>query len=128
MESEQISFDALPCFNTVPAATCGRCICKQCLYYASGRCPHGACYDSLRAKVYPRSTEQVNWCKGGVFYQSHHCNEFVQFSGCRVVECLQAVVIKYQDNHIQCPLVDTVGCEECMTSWQRQQDIDDEED
>lgn len=29
---------------------CGSCVCQKCLYWWSGRCPEGECYDDKRAK------------------------------------------------------------------------------
>lgn len=29
---------------------CEKCVCEKCLYWWSGRCPHGRCYDDIRAK------------------------------------------------------------------------------
>lgn len=137
----QISFDMLPCMNTIRKAfgMCTGCICKQCLYYASGRCPHGRCYDDLRAKVYPYNTvypddirtewsnwnlpgEQAHWCRGGDFYQARCCTEFVQYTGCQVEDCLSAMVTKYQDGYMLCALIDCLGCEKCMERWEQRQE------
>lgn len=36
---------------------CGSCVCQKCLYWWSGRCPEGECYDDKRAKeVYVAET------------------------------------------------------------------------
>lgn len=38
----------------------------------------------------------------------------------RLEECLEAVVIRWADGHLSCPLLDTGGsCEECMEVFER---------
>ena len=32
---------------------CGQCICENCLYWWSGRCSYGRCFDDYRAKENP---------------------------------------------------------------------------
>ena len=32
---------------------CGKCVCRSCLYWWSGRCPYGGCYDKHRAEIDP---------------------------------------------------------------------------
>ena len=31
--------------------TCGDCVCNNCLYWWSSRCPYGKCYDDHRAEA-----------------------------------------------------------------------------
>ena len=108
------------------------CICEKCLYHWSGRCPYGNCYDDLRAKENPYDKahpeesprtywskwkkDQAYWCRGGMFYQSHECDKFVEYDKSKhiVKECLEAIVDVYQDGYIGCSLVELIGCEECM--------------
>jgi hypothetical protein len=65
---------------------CGSCVCQKCLYWWSGRCPEGECYDDKRAKEEPYNKafpersprtqwsnwnlpgEQAHWCRGGTFF------------------------------------------------------------
>ena len=32
---------------------CGQCVCRSCLYWWSGRCPYGGCWDKHRAEIDP---------------------------------------------------------------------------
>lgn len=114
---------------------CSHCVCRRCLYWWSGRCPYGGCYDDRRAqeepydKVHPdrsprmawsnwdRPGEQAHWCRGGAFYPEQYCINFVKYKGCKVKECLKANVAVYQDGYIQCSLVDSIGCEKCYKEF-----------
>lgn len=116
------------------------CICEKCLYYWSSRCPYGGCYDDLRAKENPYDkshpgepprtawsdwkTDQAYWCRGGIFYQTHECEKFVEYDESKSVvkECLDAMVEVYQDGYVQCSLVESVGCEECMKRFEEKMD------
>ena len=80
---------------------CGSCVCQKCLYWWSGRCPEGECYDDKRAKEEPYNKafpersprtqwsnwnlpgEQAHWCRGGTFYPVSYCEHFVKISGSR---------------------------------------------
>lgn len=73
---------------------CGSCVCQKCLYWWSGRCPEGECYDNKRAKEEPYNKafpersprtqwsnwnlpgEQAHWCRGGTFYPVSYCEHF----------------------------------------------------
>lgn len=116
---------------------CSQCVCNNCLYFRSGRCPYDGCYDDHRAEVEPydkahpdkpprdgwsnwdKPGEQAHWCRGGRFYPVHYCPEFVKYDeGKHVVkECLKAIVSVYQDGYMQCSLVDTVGCQRCYEEF-----------
>lgn len=128
----QISItDYLKTVKSVIWGGCGDCICRNCLWYASGRCPYGECFDDKRAtdtpydKTHPDKSprtqwsnwnkpgEQAHWCRGGTNYPIRFCERFKKYAGCQVKNCLEAVVCIYQDGYIECSLVDTVGCEEC---------------
>ena len=111
--------------------SCSKCVCKSCLYWWSGRCPYGGCYDDLRARENPydkahpdkpprklwsdwnKPGEQAHWCRGGSFYPSHWCWHYVRYEGQQVKGCLESAVNVYQDGYIYCPLVECFGCEEC---------------
>lgn len=113
------------------------CICEKCLYYWSSRCPHGSCYDDLRAKINPYDKahpgepprtywsdwkeDQAAWCRGGIFYQTHECDSFVEYKDSTAKECLDAMVQVYQDGYVKCSLVESVGCEECMRRFEEKQ-------
>lgn len=78
---------------------CGSCVCQKCLYWWSGRCPEGECYDDKRAKEEPYNKafpersprtqwsnwnlpgEQAHWCRGGTFYPVSYCEHFVKYQG-----------------------------------------------
>lgn len=109
------------------------CICMECLYWWSGRCPYGNCYDDRRAKEIPydkaypdrpprtawgnwnKPGEQAHWCRGGIFYPVQYCERFVKYHSEHsiVKTCLGENVQIFQDGYILCSLADTVGCEEC---------------
>lgn len=75
----------LPCYEKPRFSMyCADCVCETCLFRWSMRCPHGSCYDDLRAKELPydrehpgkvrnawsnwnRPGEQAHWCRGGVY-------------------------------------------------------------
>lgn len=115
---------------------CGDCMCKQCLYFWSDRCPYGSCWDDERARRNPYDAahpgepprtgwsnwrrDQAYWCRGGVFYPTlWGCPHYVRYDGSQVRECLRCNVQVYQDGYIVCSLVDTVGCEACYVEWLR---------
>lgn len=111
--------------------SCSSCICKNCLYWYSSRCPYGECYDDHRAKVEPydkvhpdkplrtawsnwnKPGEQAYWCRGGIFYPVSYCRHFKKYKGQQIKECLKELVAIFQDGYISCSLVDSVGCEAC---------------
>lgn len=112
---------------------CGDCICRSCLYWWSQRCPYGGCWDDHRAKIEPWSGrerkswtnwdkpgEQAHWCRGGAFYPVDACPEYVYYDYDKTVvqDCLDSVIVKYQDGYIQCSLINTVGCEECYRRFE----------
>jgi len=112
---------------------CHECICKKCLYWWSGRCSKGGCYDDFRAKddpydkahphpgLQPRKLwsnwnkpgEQAHWCRGGIFYPANYCESFVKYEGTTVEECVRAAIEVFQDGHIRCSIKDHIGCEAC---------------
>lgn len=111
--------------------SCSECICERCLYRWSGRCPFGECFDDLRAKMrsyidahdgeirngwshWNRPGEQDHWCRGGVFYPVDVCYRFREYEGQNVHFCFGAMVSVFQDGYINCSLVDTIGCTECI--------------
>lgn len=118
---------------------CGNCICRNCLYWWSHRCPHGGCYDDLRAKENPydkahpnepprtmwsywnRPGEQAHWCRGGIFYPVRYCENFVKYKGQQVKTCLKTNVSVFQDGYIDCSIIDTIGCERCYEEFERGQ-------
>lgn len=117
--------------------TCSGCICKDCLLYNSGRCPYGGCYDEKRAKDYPfdkahpertprtlwsnwnKEGEQAHWCRGGSFTHALVCDSFIPYDDNKTIvkECLNALIVVFQDGYISCSLVDTMGCEECYRQF-----------
>lgn len=111
--------------------SCTECVCRRCMRWWQGRCPWGACFDDLRAKVDPwagpvRKTwsdwdkpgEQAHWCRGGVTHPVDRCLKFVSYRAPVVLDCIDAVVQKWPDGTIDCSLVDSVGCEECMRKFE----------
>ena len=119
---------------------CSDC-CMKCLYWWSSRCPHGGCYDDLRAKINPREKatgehwtfwsrceepgEQDHWCRGGMHYPvkiEDVCKSYVNYEGQTVKKCLYANVSVFQDGYIGCSIVHTMGCEECYRRFEQEQE------
>ena len=57
-----------------PIKHCSQCVCRRCLYWWSGRCPYGGCWDNHRAEVDPYDkahpdklprTVWIHWDKPG---------------------------------------------------------------
>ena len=125
--------------ETHPALSCNKCICRNCLLWWSGRCPYGGCYDDLRAqkkpwnRAHPNSpprtswsgweNDQKHWCRGGIFYTTTSCEHYAKYSEKETVvcECLGCNISQFQDGHISCSLVDTIGCEECYRRFTEEQ-------
>lgn len=119
--------------------SCSSCVCRNCLYWWSGRCPYGECFDDHRAKAEPydkahpgkpprtgwsnwnKPGEQAHWCRGGTCYPIYYCDKFVKYTGCHVKECLEALVRVFQDGYIDCSIIDSVGCEECYKRLEERQ-------
>ena len=66
--------DYLQARDNTPIKHCGQCVCRSCLYWESGRCPFGGCYDDHRAAIVPydkahpdraQRTAWSNWDKPG---------------------------------------------------------------
>ena len=119
--------------------SCSDCICRGCLMWWSGRCPHGGCWDDRRARIEPwpgperrswtawaEPGEQAHWCRGGAFYpiRDKRCEAYVPYDRDRtsVLDCLEGPVAKYQDGYIQCSLINVIGCEECMRRFEERTD------
>ena len=120
--------------------SCSNCPCYTCLYYWSGRCPHGGCFDDYRAKYDPYNArhmpdpprklwsqwdepgEQQHWCRGGMFFPADpgECDKYVEYTGQRVESCLKANVSIFQDGYISCSLIGNFGCERCYEEWSKQ--------
>lgn len=112
--------------------SCGCCVCKNCLYWWSSRCPYGDCFDDKRARVNPydkahpnkpprtawsnwnKPGEQAHWCRGGSFYITRYCESFVRYEGSVIEECIDCPIQVFQDGHISCSLKETIGCEACI--------------
>lgn len=113
--------------------SCKDCICASCLKYEEGQCHYGDCYDDYRVAFQPwcmnnagtrkswsnwnRKDEQKHWCRGGVFYPAERCDKYIKYTGCSVQECLKAVVHKYQDGFIKCPIIENFGCDKCYQEF-----------
>ena len=127
----QITIDSY--FRKLPEVdfSCKHCICEHCLYYSSGRCPYGRCFDDKRAVEHPydkahpekpprtawsdwnKPGEQAHWCRGGLFYPTYQCEYFEKFKGLEIKECIKCNVSVFQDGYMNCSLVDSTGCERC---------------
>lgn len=141
--NDQMNFFDLPCFeNPIPsAAGCTNCVCRNCMYWWSARCPHGGCYDDLRAKEFPyiqahpneiragwsdwdKPGEQEHWCRSGICYPATRCEYFVQYIGQNVMQCLKSAVSVFQDGYILCGLIENYGCERCMQEFEEKNQED----
>ena len=116
-------------YPTPSSKGCTECVCRNCLYWWSGRCPHGECYDDLRAVVMPYDkahpnepprtawtkwrTEQAYWCRGGITYPAHGCDSYYPNGNAQVFTCLNANVTRFSDGYIRCSIIESVGCAEC---------------
>lgn len=133
----QLSFEDLGNIQK-SVSHCGDCVCRNCLYWNSGRCPYGACYDDYRAKTDPydkahpnrrtsrtswsdwnKPGEQAHWCRGGILYPVHYCKHFVKYQGCEIRDCLKSVIAVYQDGYMSCCIIDSEGCEKCYEEFLR---------
>lgn len=128
MKEKQLSL-----FEQPSIAGCSDCLCRDCLFWWSGRCPNGECFDDLRARENPYDlahpgdpprtawtnwkSEQQYWCRGGVCYPQHICKSYVKYTGCQVKTCLLSNVQTFQDGYIGCSLIDSVGCEVCYEQY-----------
>ena len=117
--------------------TCGDCICRYCLYWWSSRCPYGQCFDDLRAKENPfdekyphrsprklwsdwaKDGEQAHWCRGGIVYPTDHCEYFEQYTGQRIVRCVEAQTQEFQDGYVICLIRENMSCTTCMENLSR---------
>lgn len=112
--------------------SCNSCVCQNCLYWWSSRCPYGECFDDHRAKAEPydkahpdkqprtgwsnwnKPGEQAHWCRGGVFHPIHYCKDFVKYKGQTVEECVRENISVFQDGYVSCTYKDSLGCEICV--------------
>lgn len=64
--------------------------------------------------------EQAHWCRGGALYPVGSCTEYIRYEPDKAVvqDCLEGVVIKYQDGYIQCSMINVYGCEECYRRFE----------
>ncbi len=118
--------------------SCGKCICRHCLYWWSSRCPYGDCYDDGRAvtdpydKAHPEEpprtswsnwrTDQAYWCRGGMYYPIYECGQYVRYEGKEVKTCLESNVSVFQDGYILCRTINETGCKWCYERWERKQE------
>lgn len=108
-------------------ASCSDCACRYCLYWWSGRCPHGKCRDDWRAVHAPwpgkirklwsdwdKPGEQAHWCRGGALYPADECQEFVQYTGQEIEQCYRSPIRVFQDGYRICPMMVNGTCEQCL--------------
>ena len=115
--------------------SCVGCICNICLLWWSGRCPYGHCYDDIRAYSNPYDAahpgkirkswsnwaapgEQSHWCRGGILYHAYTCEHYKPYRKPVAHRCLGCNVWIWADGYVYCPLVDAIGCAECMRAWE----------
>lgn len=62
-------------------------------------------------------------CYRCLYHESHRCRnekkcpdgmEYIEYTGSSVKQCLCATTEVYQDGYIHCPILESIGCEECM--------------
>ena len=119
---------------TLSMGGCGECVCKDCLYWWSGRCPYGECYDDYRAKNEPYDkahpgepprtawtdweNDQAHWCRGGVCYTTFYCEHYIQYQDSTVHACLDSNVQVFQDGCIRCSYGANPDCEKCYKKFE----------
>lgn len=119
--------------TSVSVCGCGDCLCRDCLFWWSGRCPYGGCYDDHRAEVLPYDKEhpdkpartgwsnwrkdQAYWCRGGATYPQYVCEHYRRYQGSIVMGCLKANVQKFQDGFMRCGCGDNFDCEKCYAEF-----------
>lgn len=135
-----VEMDNLSLFDDhVSIMGCSSCLCRECMLWWSSRCPHGECYDDYRSKANPYDkahpnepprkkwtnwrTDQAYWCRGGDFYPCHACKDYLKYDGSKVNACLYSNVQIFQDGYIMCPIIDSVGCEECYMRFNDKQEV-----
>ena len=101
----------------------------------SGRCPYGNCHDDARALTNPYDVahpgkirkswsnwaapgEQSHWCRGGILYHAYTCEHYKPYRKPVAHRCLGCNVWIWADGYVYCPLVDAIGCAECMRAWE----------
>lgn len=122
----QLSIDDL--LRNKKNGSCTECICRNCLYWWSSRCPHGTCYDDYRAKSDPydkahpdkplrtawsnwnKPGEQAHWCRGGILYPANYCEHFEKYTGSTIEDCVLAPIQIFQ-NGFDCEWMTDTGCE-----------------
>lgn len=128
---EQITIEEYLTSKEHPKMSCGQCICRKCLYWWSGRCQHGRCYDDFRAqddpydKAHPgrpprtfwsdwnKPGERAHWCRGGDFFPVSYCEHYVRYEDSTIEGCIRANVQIFQDGYMTCVLKDSIGCAAC---------------
>ena len=113
-------------------SSCSQCVCRKCLFWWSGRCQYGECYDDKRAakepydKAHPSEPlrtgwsnwnhpgEQAHWCRGGILYPISYCEKFIKYIGSTVEDCVSAPVQIFQDGYTFCTLKESIGCDACI--------------
>lgn len=126
----QLSIDDL--LRNKKNGRCTECICRNCLYWWTNRCPHGTCYDNYRAKSDPydkahpgkplrtswsnwnKPGEQAHWCRGGILYPANYCEHFEKYTGSTIEDCVLAPIHIFQDGFVSCSLKESIGCEACI--------------
>ena len=130
----------LSCSREMTCTSCFDCMCRDCLYWWSSRCPYGGCYDDYRARVDPYDRahpgepprtgwtnwkrDQAYWCRGVFRYPARNCSHYVHYEPEKHVvrSCLDANVQVFQDGYILCNLVNSVGCAECYRRFEERMD------
>lgn len=87
--------------------SCSDCICRDCLYYWSMRCP-SACKEQ--------------GCHNGIFRPANVCMKYIRYKGQEVKTCLKANVSVFQDGYISCCLLENYGCEKCYAEFEKKCD------
>jgi hypothetical protein len=97
IDGEKTYIDSKECFSGAHA--CGKFVkkeepkknCYHCLYHESHRC------------------RNQNSCPEGMKY--------IKYTGSSVKQCLCATTEVYQDGYIHCPILESIGCKECMEKF-----------
>lgn len=114
--------------------SCTDCLCRYCLRFWQGRCPHGECYDDYRAKTDPYTAhkperhtwtdsqkpgEQAHWCRGGALYPITECEQYIEYEGSHIEECVKANIQVFQDGLRTCSMMVNGSCEMCLRELEK---------
>lgn len=89
----------------VKVGGCGGCLCLSCYYFkGNASCPMP---DKCRK----------NGCGNGIHHLLEECEHYETFTDMTIKYCMGCPISIDQKGIMFCPLVDPVGCDECMQQY-----------